>query len=650
MQELLETYFGNNPFILHLKKKNTLLNKFEEEYLNRNFRYCGYSFVNISLEVGRRNNEYLNSQFGTQKEFDKIFVDFIYGETSEIYHFGYKKNNFFVYKNDCEDPFKKEISLVPFDSEKYSGKNNTLNRSILPHQIEGIKFMKLRNPAFNWDDMGLGKTTQAIVTALDCGYKNVLVVTLASLKLNWRREINIFNEDAKIVSGSIFDETPSKFTIINYEILKNFITVKKTKNGKNSNKLLEQKFDCIILDEIHRARNPTSIQSNCIKLLCSQTNIKKIIGLSGTPFERNIDFYNICRSINQNITDVVLVDAWFKDIAEKYKEYALTYCNAYEQVIDTPKSKYNKEQILNQLPDVIKKHPRVKTLLNIIDQNGYKGKIWQINNKAITGLNTQECDAIVRAGYEDKRKKVLVLGKKIGDKKIENINSEELNQRIKHTQIIRKKQDVLDSFPTKFVFPLYYELSPKEKIKYRDLWAEYLAEQPEAIEKQDDMQIISQSIKMREFFAKMKVTHTTNFVENKIADGLKVIVFTHFKEEYDMFTEHFGDQCVGINASMTAQKKQDLIDKFQNNENVKVIIGNIKTLGTGHNLTKGDIAIINSPDWNSGEHEQAEGRSWRIGRTEDVIVYYCLFEGTHEEEVYLRSTQKQENKNIIMKS
>jgi SNF2 family DNA or RNA helicase len=181
------------------------------------------------------------------------------------------------------------------------------------------------------------------------------------------------------------------------------------------------------------------------------------------------------------------------------------------------------------------------------------------------------------------------------------------------------------------------------------MWEEYLSERPIKKASQEELAIVSQSIKMREFLAKLKIQHTTNFVEGKIEDGLKVIIFTHFKEEYEAFMKHFSKIAVGINASMSPEKKQGLIDSFQNDDKVKVIIGNIKTLGTGHNLTKGDVAVINSPDWNSGEHEQAEGRSWRIGRKEDVTVYYCLFDATHEEEVFERARQKQENKNIIMK-
>jgi SNF2 family DNA or RNA helicase len=660
MEELLRDYGGFNPYIKHLKKmmeSGGRLSPFDNEYLKMNFRYSGYDFGYLSLNVGRRNVEYLNKQFGTNSEFTEIKINYLYGETSEVYHFAYKNRSFFVYKDDCENPFKKQINQVTFDAEKWDN-NNKANRKLFPHQIEGIKFMKLRNPAFNWDDMGLGKTCQSIVAALDNGYKNILVITLASLKLNWRREIETYNETAKIISGSVWDNSPSTFTIINYEILKNFISVKKSKNtDKATNDLLLQNFDCIILDEIHRAKNPTSIQSSCIKMLASQRSVQKIIGLSGTPIERNIDFYNICRTINKNISDVIVVEGWFQDVLEKYKEYAFTYCNAYEQVMDSAKTKVLKAEILELLSSNVKGHSRVKTILNIIQQKGNRNgrsKTWSINvnnqNKSVSDLTSSDCDALLRSGFEDNRKKVIVLGRKIGDKKVENTNSEELYQRIKHAQIIRKKTEVLDFFPTKYVFPLYFELSPNEKLKYRELWEEYMLEKNIKNVNVEDLMVVSQSIKMREFLSKIKIPHTTNFVDNKIDEGLKVIIFTHFKEEYEGFLKHFGKIAVGINATMTQQKKQELIDRFQKDDDVKVIIGNIKTLGTGHNLTKGDIAIINSPDWNSGEHEQAEARSWRIGRTEDVSVYYCLFENSHEEEVFERSKQKQENKQIFMQN
>lgn len=660
MLEILESYHGSNPFIVYLKqeifKRN--LSAFEEEYIRTNINYSGYKFhFAVKLKVGAKNVEYLNKQFGTDKTFEEISIENLIGETSNIYHFGYKQRSFFVYKDDCENPFKKEINSVEFDPTPFDN-NNNWGRKLYPHQVEGVKFMMLQNPAFCWDDVGLGKTAQSIVAALASGYRNVLVVTLASLKLNWRREIENYRQSAKIISGSEWNDSKTMFTIINYEILKNFVVSKKAKNQKDStNQLLKQQYDCVILDEVHRAKNPKSIQSDCINAICSQNSVKKIIGLSGTPFERNIDFYNICRTVNKNITDVVLVNGWIQDVIENYREYALRYCNAYEQVLDSPKTKRDKAEILALLSQEVKSFSRVRGVLNIIQQHGIRvGKLknWQIGVNGtpmlVSNLNVKDCQWLLKQGFEDRRKKIMVLGQKQGDVKVENSNTDELYLRIRHTQIIRKKTDILEYFPAKIIFPLYFDLSPKEKVEYRELWDEYLTEKNIKGLTPEDLMEMSRSIKMREFLALLKCSHTCNFIENKIEEGLKVIVFTHFKNEYEYFLKHFGKLAIGLHATMSAEKKQAIIDKYQQDDNVKVIVGNIKTLGTGHNITKGDVAIINSPDWNSGEHEQAEGRSWRIGRTEDVTVYYCLFEDTHEEKVFERSNQKKDNKDILLQT
>lgn len=652
----IEYYNGKNPLILNLKKRflenpNITFGNFEKQYLERNFMYCGLRFDTLSLKVGRRNEEYLQKQFNSDKPISEIKVDFLWGETATVYHFGYKQYSFFLYKDDCENVFEKDISLVPFDKTKYDGENNKWNRTLFDYQVDGIKFMLKSNPAFCWDEVGVGKTCQSIVAAIDGQYNKILVVTLASLKINWRREIENFNQTTKIISGSVWDNSPSKFTIINYEILKNFVQLKKGKKKADNSFLLDEKFDCIILDEVHRSKNPTSIQAMCLQLISKKA--QKIIGLSGTPIEKNIDFYNICRTLNCNVSDITVNNGWYLDSVEKYKEYAFRYCNAFEQVIDSKKSKINKEEILSQLPPEVKKFKRVKRVLTIIDQYGKKRKAgWfittEFGEKNVEDLTSKDCEWLCKCDFEDKRKKVLVLGRYENGKRIENTNSIELNQRIKHIQIRRTKQEVFHNFPEKIIFPLYYEISPNEIVEYRDLWAEYLALKNQNKYTDEELEKMAESIKVRQFLAKIKVPHTVNFVQNKIECGYKIIVFTHFKDEYEMILEALGKVAVGIHASMTPEKKQAAIDKFQTDESVMAIVGNIKTLGTGHNLTKGDISVVNSPDWNSGEHDQLEGRNWRIGRIGDTTVYYCLFEGTHEEEVYERSIQKRDNKQIFL--
>ena len=71
--------------------------------------------------------------------------------------------------------------------------------SLYPHQADGVAFMLSKKRVILADDMGLGKTRQAIV-AMEVGAPEgrVLVVCPASLKLNWKREIQLVDPDASI--------------------------------------------------------------------------------------------------------------------------------------------------------------------------------------------------------------------------------------------------------------------------------------------------------------------------------------------------------------------------------------------------------------------------------------------------------------------
>ena len=74
--------------------------------------------------------------------------------------------------------------------------------------------------------MGLGKSVSSIIGALAGGYKNILIITTASLKSGWKKDLLFYEkeENINIVNGSTW--TPgSKFTLINYDIITNFYEV-----------------------------------------------------------------------------------------------------------------------------------------------------------------------------------------------------------------------------------------------------------------------------------------------------------------------------------------------------------------------------------------------------------------------------------------
>ena len=164
-------------------------------------------------------------------------------------------------------------------------------------------------------------TTQSIIAALESGAKKILVVSPSSAKINWEREINVFCNDTTIIDGKKWSE--AKFTIINYDILKNFHTLddgKKPKDNEEPKKLNRELanagFDLVIVDEAHYLKNNDSIRGKIMVELVEKHGIPNVWLLTGTPVaNRPMDFFNLLKLIKSKL-------------AENWKHYAVRYCDA----------------------------------------------------------------------------------------------------------------------------------------------------------------------------------------------------------------------------------------------------------------------------------------------------------------------------------
>lgn len=169
----------------------------------------------------------------------------------------------------------------------------------LSHQIEAFNFGMEHNRILIADAPGLGKTLESLTIACarikeNPGYKrNVLIVCgVNSVKYNWQEEIEKHTYEKSIVFKGSSSERKVKmikewleddntlFGIINIEALRN----------ENICKLFNDNISIIIVDEIHKAKNGSSIQGKALREL--NGNIK--IGLSGTPMtNKPEDLWNI---------------------------------------------------------------------------------------------------------------------------------------------------------------------------------------------------------------------------------------------------------------------------------------------------------------------------------------------------------------------
>ena len=135
-------------------------------------------------------------------------------------------------------------------------------------------------------------------------------------------------------------------------------------------------------------------------------------------------------------------------------------------------------------------------------------------------------------------------------------------------------------------------------------------------------------IEARQALAIAKAPATLDFVKGAIDQGEKVIVFSCFDEPIQRLSKALGALAVVVTGKTPAAMRQALVDRFQNDDDVRVFVANIIAGGTGLNLTAATQVIFNDLDWLPTNHWQAEDRAYRIGQTRTVNVTYFIARDT----------------------
>ncbi len=141
-------------------------------------------------------------------------------------------------------------------------------------------------------------------------------------------------------------------------------------------------------------------------------------------------------------------------------------------------------------------------------------------------------------------------------------------------------------------------------------------------------ELLAHLTKARQQLAVAKVGATIDFVSGAVEQGEKVTVFSCFDEPLQAFAKAFGNQAVLLTGSTPVNKRQALVDRFQNEDGVRVFLANIVAGGVGINLTAASQVVFNDLDWVPANHWQAEDRAYRIGQTRTVNVTYLVGTGT----------------------
>ena len=434
------------------------------------------------------------------------------------------------------------------------------------HQIDGVRFGLNKKKFLLCDDQGLGKTFQIInwvgcLEKTDDINKVLIVCGVNSLKYNWQSEISIHSDEKGWVLGTRFRKTTGKA----YE-------------GSTKDKLED-------LDNLPDCRY---IITNIETLRAGAEKISK----TKYHFPIAEKLQELCK--NGTISVIAF------DEAHRSKEPTSLQSRAMMNVQAKYMVAMSGTPLMNNPLDL---YFPMKWL-------GYE-------NHSFYQFKQHYC----------------TLGGWGGSQVVGYKNLEEIRAMMEQIMLRRLKTEVLD-LPEKIRKIEYVDMTSKQAQIYKEVYNGVMSELQKIKFSNNPLSmmirlrqatgwtgILSNTIK-----ESAKMERMIELVNEIVASGQKAIIFSNWESMTEVAREKLKSYSPAyITGATKADERMKEVERFQNDDKCKVIIGTIGAMGTGLTLTAAQNVIFLDSPWNMALKAQAEDRAHRIGTkgTVSVITLCC---------------------------
>lgn len=398
-----------------------------------------------------------------------------------------------------------------------------------------LRVEELNGKCLIGSEMGVGKTCIACTYIARHPELNLIIIIVpASLKLNWVKELKLWNvkKPIKIINGTRDRIPDSGIVIFSYNVIQSYYI-----------QLDDMKPDLLVLDEAHYIKRVESQRTRCIKYLGG--GIDKIIAISGTPItSRPKEFFTTLNLLN-------------KQMFNSREKFLRRYCNS---------------------------------------------------DRDSTGNGSS--------------------------------NSGELHNILTQSFMIRRlKKDILAQLPPKMysVIPIQMEAEHVERYEFaKNEIVQYLKENygKEVANRARFAETVVKMAHLRQLAVAGKIDESVEFVRNMVESGEKLVLFAIHKVVINRLMEEFGDIAVKIDGSVSQKQRQENVDRFQNDDKIKIFVGQIDSAGVGITLTASSNVVFFEYPFNPGQVSQAIDRCHRIGQeAESINVWYLVAESTIDSDI-----------------
>ena len=128
-----------------------------------------------------------------------------------------------------------------------------------------------------------------------------------------------------------------------------------------------------------------------------------------------------------------------------------------------------------------------------------------------------------------------------------------------------------------------------------------------------------------------KITHLDHLLEDLVAGGRKVVVWSYYVATIELLKRRYGGLgAVALHGATPVEARASVIDRFRESDGANVLVANPATAGTGLTLTMANYVIYETVTWRYDHYTQSLDRTHRIGQHLPVTCIRLLAADTIE--------------------
>jgi SNF2 family DNA or RNA helicase len=237
---------------------------------------------------------------------------------------------------------------------------------------------------------------------------------------------------------------------------------------------------------------------------------------------------------------------------------------------------------------------------------------------------------------------------------IEKQNNQEKTRKlysiIKPFILRRHKSQVATELPEKVESVKYCNMTQQQEEQYEEVKSYFRNKILEQIENQgmnkSHMILLQGLTKLRQIanHPKMvdpeymgdagKMDAVTRMILSAISENHKILVFSQFVKHLTIVSDFLKENNIDFAyLDGSTKDRQAQVERFQNEDDLKLFLISLKAGGLGLNLTKAEYVFLLDPWWNPAVEQQAIDRAHRIGQENKVFIYKFITKNSVEEKI-----------------